>query len=370
MERPKGISMKVPNCFAAPNPYCCPNATAPFPGAQGSAGPHVSGFVVPPSEQFQGGGFGSVPSAAPTFPSAATIQPPVVVAQGNGGRYVTGFAVPQSQQYQGVRINNKAATGPFGPEPGFQPQLTNQGGAVLTQPVISNIYVGSYWNTAAGQKDVQQNNAMATDFGKSQLMDVAGQYGAGKASFAGSTVQSSSLKTLTESDIQSVVQQAIASGSVQKNAQGIYTVILPPGVVLDAGGGVTSKQGLGGFHGSYDDGSGHPVYYAAIAYSDTKGNGINFDGNSEDAVNITESHEWMEAMTDPDVNSTISGLGTAWYDTTNNAEIGDEMMPLELNAGLNIDQSFEKDAGGFAQQMEWSNQDNLFEINSASDRGS
>lgn len=278
------------------------------------------------------------------------------------------FVIPKAQQHKGGPSNSKVATGPEQAKGGPY-NLTNHGGAVLTKPVIHNIYIGSYWNSGQGAKDKTENEAMAKDFGQSKMMDVAKQYGAGATSLGNSTVVSEkSPKKMTDADIQKAVKTALAQGQVTKDAQGLYTVVLPPGTVLDAGGGVTSKGGLGGYHGSFDDGHGNPVYYAAIAYSDTKGNGINFDGKPQDNVNITESHEWMEAMTDPDVNSTIPGRGLGWYDDVADGEIGDLMMPQELQAGRPIGQSFEKDAGGFMQQMEWSNKDKLFEIDTAGNR--
>jgi len=288
---------------------------------------------------------------------------PRQLQSGGAGTVDTNFVVPKDLQAGAQRDDfvNTVATGPE-KAVGGPYNLTNHGGAVLDKPAIGNIYIGDYWKTGQGAADAQENDAAAVDFGNSKMMDVAAQYGAGKTSFIGSTVVGGpSPARFTESDIQSAVKTALANGSIQKNAQGMYTVVLPPGSILDAGGGVDSTQGLGGFHGSYDDGTGNPVYYAAIAYSDDKGNGINFDGNSQHAVNITESHEWMEAMTDPDVNSTIPGRGLAWYDD-NSGEIGDLMMPQELQAGRPISQSFEQDAGGFMQQMEWSNKDKQFEI--------
>jgi proprotein convertase P-domain-containing protein len=279
------------------------------------------------------------------------------------------FVVPkrlQGAQHPAAHVRDgfdrKAATGPV-KALGTQPSLTPHGGAVLDKPAISNIYLGDYWKSGQGAADVAESDAAAVDFGKSKMMDVAAQYGAGKASFLGSTVMGGPAPArMTEADIQSTVRTALANGSVPKNAQGVYTVMLPPGTVLDAGGGVDSKRGLGGFHGSMDDGKGNPIYYAAIAHSDTNGNGINFDNDSQHSANVIQSHEWMEAMTDPDVNSTIPGRGVAWADDQNGSEIGDEMVPIQLNRGLNISQAFQQDAGGFMQQMEWSNKDKQFEI--------
>ena len=255
------------------------------------------------------------------------------------------------------------ASGPVNP-PGTPPKLTQHGGAVLTRPVIHNLYVGDYFNSKLGQADVQENEAYAQDFGQSALMGIAQQYGAGAAQHGNSTVLAGpNPTTVTEADVQRYVQQALSSGAVSRDAQGMYTVVLPPNTVLDAGGGTTSKVGLGGFHGSFDDGSGQPIYYAVIAYSDSRGNGINFDNNSQDAINITESHEWMEAMTDPDVNSPLPGRNLGWYDESDNGEIGDLAI-----SQLPLDQTFERDAGGYMQQLEWSNQDGKYEIASGNNQ--
>ena len=129
-------------------------------------------------------------------------------------------------------------------------------------------------------------------------------------------------------------------------------VVLPPGTVLDAGGGVTSKDGLGGFHGSYTDAQGKNVYFGVVAYSQGD-NGIDFAGNGRDNLTIVESHEFDEAATDPDVENGRLGWYHAQY-----GEVGD----LAVNSGLvPLSQAWGRDAGGFAVQTEWSNADDRFE---------
>ena len=128
--------------------------------------------------------------------------------------------------------------------------------------------------------------------------------------------------------------------------------ILNPGTVLDAGNGVTSQQGLGGFHGSYVDVAGKTVYFGVVAYSQGS-NGIDFTGRGRDNVTITESHEFDEACTDPDVEQGR----LAWYNKKY-GEIGD----LAVNSGLvPLDKSYVRDAAGYAVQVEWSNADHAFE---------
>src|SRR5690242_7568491 len=60
--------------------------------------------------------------------------------------------------------------------------LTNRGGAVLSKPVINNIYVGDYWNSDQGKADAAHNDAFAADVMKSKYMSVLAQYGVGKGS--------------------------------------------------------------------------------------------------------------------------------------------------------------------------------------------
>jgi len=238
-----------------------------------------------------------------------------------------------------------------------RPNLTSQGGSRLTAPVVTPIYVGSYWTSAAGQADRAYNDGFAKDFGSSSISSVLSQYGAGAGSFGGSTVSSTPVaKRVTDRQVQAIVARELAAGHVKPSAQGLYTVVLPPGTTLVSADGTSSRQGVGGYHSSFQGTDGKPVYYAAIAYSDAKGNGINFDGSSRDAVTITESHEWAEAATDPDVNSYDPKRRLGLYDAGINAEIGD--LAIEQ---LDLSKTYTR-VDGYAQQLEWSNHDGQYEV--------
>lgn len=231
--------------------------------------------------------------------------------------------------------------------------LTYQGGRVLKNPGFQPIYVGSYWNTAAGKADRAHNDAFAKEVVGSDHQALLAQYGVQKGTFGGSSVVArTDPKTFTRDDVVALVKQQLASGAVKDGPEMVHMVVLPPGTVLDAGNGVTSKVGLGGFHGSYTDANGRNIYFGVVAYS--KGaNGIDFAGNGRDNLTIVESHEFDEAATDPDVENGRLGWYHAKY-----GEIGD----LAVNSGLvPLDQAWGRDAGGFAVQTEWSNQDDRFE---------
>lgn len=239
--------------------------------------------------------------------------------------------------------------------------LTYQGGRVLKNPELQHIYVGAYWVTPEGKADAQYNDAFGKEVVGSSHQALLAQYGVGKGSFGGSTVAGTTRDpaTFSKADVIALVQQQIASGAVKDGPETVHMVVLPPGTVLEADGGVTSKDGLGGFHGSYTDASGKNVYFGVLAYSQGD-NGIDFTGNARDNLSIVESHELDEAATDPDVGNGRLG----WY----NAQYG-EIGDLAVNSGLvPLDKAWGRDSGGYAVQVEWDNANDRFEANAPTPR--
>lgn len=228
--------------------------------------------------------------------------------------------------------------------------LTFHGGAVLSSPTFQPIYVGDYWSTTKGAADRAYNDAFAKDLVSGSHEAILSQYGVGKGQAAASTVVAGTPKTVTQADVERIVKAQIAAGAAN-GPQTVHMVVLPPGTVL-SDGNADSTQGLGGFHNSYTGADGKPVYYGVVCYSQGS-NGIDFTGNGRDNVTITESHEFDEAATDPDV-----GQGkVAWYNPKF-GEIGD----LAVNSGLvPLNKAFVRDENGFAVQVEWSNADHAFE---------
>ncbi len=241
----------------------------------------------------------------------------------------------------------------FSPDPSARPHLEYRGGKVLQNPSIVSMYYGSYWNTNAGKADAQYENSFAKYLGSSRYTSLWAQYGVGKGSFAGSTTidTKSTPKSVNDLALRQIISQQIASGTVPKpDGKTVYTVFLPPNAVLKAPGDVNSRQGLGGYHGSFDL-NGKRVYYAAIVYS--KGsNGIDFGSSPRDNISIVASHEWTEAATDPDVNNGQLG----WYDD-NLGEVAD----IPINQGLDLDEVYGR-LGKYAVQKIWSNIDGRNEL--------
>ena len=142
-----------------------------------------------------------------------------------------------------------------------------------------------------------------------------------------------------------MVASAISRSGISKpDGSTVYTVFLPPGVVLTHGTS-DSRRGLGGFHGSYvDQAAEEPVYYAAIVHA-SNGNGVPFTSSPVDNMTIAASHEWSEAVTDPDVNRGKLG----WYNKSF-GEVGD----IPISAGFPLYSLWGR-MNGCAVQKEWSN---------------
>jgi hypothetical protein len=242
----------------------------------------------------------------------------------------------------------------------------NKGGAVLKSPVIYSLYWGDYWNTAEGKSDAAYNDGFAQEFGESSSAAVLGQYGAGPASFgAATTLAGAPPKRVFPNTCEQAIEAALQSGSVPSDAQGMYTLVLPPGVVFDAGekSPDTGKEqdslhDTGGFHFSMKRPNGDIIHYAIITYGQ-KGNGLQFSPNSRDNITMVESHEWAETETDPDVEG--PGGSMAWYDD-NYGEIADVAREVARDQKLPLSSILARDQAGYAQQLLWSNQDGRFEI--------
>jgi hypothetical protein len=233
------------------------------------------------------------------------------------------------------------------------PHLNYYGGKVLKSPRFVSLYYGSYWSSASGQAYRQYFDRFARSIVKSPYASLWKEYGAGKGIFDGGQLvrAAKTPHAITESDVQSIIRQGLANGTIRKGGpETVYTLFLPPDVILKTSGS-SSEDGLGGYHGSYNDKNGKKIYYAALAFS-RDGNGIDFTGNPRDNITITASHEWTEAVTDPDVNNGKLG----WYDERY-GEAGD--IPINLGTPL---ASLYGRIKGYAVQKEWSNLSNSSKI--------
>lgn len=234
-----------------------------------------------------------------------------------------------------------------------KPHLNYYGGKILSAPKFASIYYGSYWNTKRGKAEREYNDKFSSYIVTSPHTTIWAEYGVGKGKYLGSVVTADKLANPgSDKFIRALIDRELSLRHLPKeDGQTVYTVYLPPGMILTAPDGSTSKQGLGGYHMSFTGQDGKKTYYAAIVYSN-KTNGIDFNGRPRDDRTIVTSHEWTEAVTDPDVNNGKLG----WYDY-NYGEVGD----IPINMGLPLREVYDR-LNGYAVQKEWSNKDNTNEI--------
>lgn len=234
-----------------------------------------------------------------------------------------------------------------------QPHLENFGGKLLKSPKFISAFLGNYWQSPDGSSERAFQDRFAKYLVRSEYTSIWKQYGIDKGTFLSSTVLAppSEVSTITDSGIQQVLKKALTSGDIKiTDPETVVTVYLPPNMTLQSHG-VSSREGMGGYHSSFDLADGRRIYYAALVYS--KGdNGIDFTGTPRQNIGITASHEWTEAVTDPDVNH-----GTlAWYDRRYG-----EISDIPINLGLPLKKVFGR-IGRYLAQKNWSNKDGCVEI--------
>ena len=227
------------------------------------------------------------------------------------------------------------------------PLLRYYGGKILENPKFVSLYAGDFWSTRQGASQQTKLDRCSAVVPAGDHSTVWAEYGVSPGEFKGSAriPLNNGRQLVNERDVKAMVANAIKqSGVSAPDGETVYTVFLPPKVAL-TDGYADSRDGLGGYHGSYrDEKTGKKVYYAAIAYTD-KTNGVHFTSNSLDNISITASHEWTEAVTDPDVNAGKLG----WYNKRF-GEIGD----IPINLGYPLSQLWGR-VDGCAVQKEWSN---------------
>jgi hypothetical protein len=216
------------------------------------------------------------------------------------------------------------------------PQLTYRGGPLLSEVQVFVFFWGDTWQQDPQVALVQQINSFFDYVLTSEMVDQLAEYSVpGQAISYGTRTGSIELTTappsrLSDGDVKQLLQQEISSDPAvpQPNSSSLYFVYLPPGVTVGLSGGASCAN-FCGYHSDIDA----QVFYAVMPYPDCSGcaGGLSVI----DALTATSSHELCEAITDP-----IPGQG--WYDDQN-GEIGD------------ICAWQTKKLGGYAVQLEWSN---------------
>lgn len=223
--------------------------------------------------------------------------------------------------------------------PAAPAQLVYNNGPLLTAVQVFTIFWGSAWQQSPLSNTVLNINSFFDYILTSPLMDQLAEYStSGQNIGGGSRIGTTAIttsdpgSTVTDSDIQQLLNTGIANNSLpQPGANTLYFVYLPGGVTVTQGGS-SSCQAFCGYHDAING----QIFYAVMPHPDC--NGCTGSLAVFDAITSTSSHELCEAITDP-----VPGEG--WYDQ-NNGEIGD------------ICAWKTKQAGNYTVQLEWSNSAN------------
>jgi len=219
------------------------------------------------------------------------------------------------------------------------PQLVFNNGPLLSAVQVFTVFWGTAWQQSPLSDTIESLNSFFDYILTSPLMDQLAEYSTsgqniGHGSRIGTTTITSPNpgSSVADSDIQQMLNNAIASGTLpQPTPNTLYFVYLPTGVVVSQGG-ASSCQSFCGYHDTING----KIFYAVMPHPDCKGCTSNLA--VFDSLTSTSSHELCEAVTDP-----IPGQG--WYDQ-DNGEIGD------------ICAWQTKQVGNYTVQKEWSNSAN------------
>src|SRR5262249_5774651 len=188
-----------------------------------------------------------------------------------------------------------------------QDDLVFRGGKTMAHMAFQNIYLGHPSDFAGG--DVESiDNAITRLMRDERLQSIIQQYFPNKKleyDIAKSVILDENRPNeMDEPDVQNKVidlfdKNLIVTSDLDRT---IFNLLLPPDTVLKLNGS-SSRNGLGGYHGSVHfsrDGQARTLYYSANVYSATRSgqrNGIPFFSTPWKNVVCTLYHELMESQT-------------------------------------------------------------------------
>jgi hypothetical protein len=218
------------------------------------------------------------------------------------------------------------------------PDFIYNGGPVITRPSVYPVFCGSKWSDATHQAQAARLVQFLGDLMSSDWMNVLTQYGVGgsgtgkvfPAHFIGSAAA-----TISDADVQALLQKAIDAGAVPEppanNTTDVVALFLDETVAVSDGTlGVVmcepNNDNAFGYHYYFVTAAGNNCYYSVIPDLDDdciKETCPGGDGNC--SLKLTDaqeqrrtqvmSHEFAEMCTDPK-------FPTGWYGQTSD-EVGD-----------------------------------------------
>ncbi|HLJ96794.1 MAG TPA: DUF4214 domain-containing protein [Gemmataceae bacterium] len=200
---------------------------------------------------------------------------------------------------------------------GGLPNVTYHGGPLLQNAQIESVFYGQPWSTNTTlQPLASQVDGFLQYFPTSPYIDALKQYNVGDGAFVNDVVIAQnppSGQTIDDSQIRQILDSEIAQHQLATpGANSLYVFFTAPGVVVTDSGQSSAKD-FAGYHDTFKDSTGAPVYYAVVPYP--TGGIAKLQLTDLQQMTAILSHEISEAMTDPDGQ-------TGWFDPRN-GEIGD-----------------------------------------------
>jgi hypothetical protein len=228
-------------------------------------------------------------------------------------------------------------------------------GAVIPNVQVETVFYGPDWKDWANHTTLFnqsfQLNSFYRNLTNSSFMDMLSQYyqqnsdgsvtNVGRGSFVlGDYVTTGQTSgQVSDSTLQSALQTEIANGSVDApDANKLYVIYLEPGVGWYKGSSFSTSTlnsaGYYGYHSQIPGSSGGAaINYAVLSYP-----GATASPGVFDTLTWHSTHEFAEAVTDPD-------LSTGWYYLNASNEVGD--LANGITGRMN----------GYQVEYQWSNSD-------------
>ena len=224
---------------------------------------------------------------------------------------------------------------------GTVPQVMSGGGPVLSAPTVVPIFFSGDDAARAQVETFLGQLATSSYWGATTA-----EYGVGQLA-VGPSIVSSDPPPTTDDDLRAWLTanlDGLHPGWPAADASTIYTVFLPDGVVLNAGG-AQSCSSFGGYHDETTTQAGAPLVYALLPRCKS------MTAGPLDEVTEATSHELIEASTDPlpFTNPAYEQIDDAHFvwGRTPGAELGD-MCEDVITA-------YQPLVGSFMVQRTWSN---------------
>src|SRR5215471_3342542 len=161
---------------------------------------------------------------------------------------------------------------PFGSGAGSFPDFVYNGGPVIRNPLVYNIFLGD-WSSSANQNRATRLNQFVTDLMNSNYMNMLAQYGCGSTgTLVNSVFIASNNHDLLDSDFHTIIQNAINNNTLPEpvaNSSIVFIIFLDDNSgVDDSGLGVVmceaSSDDAFGYHFNFTTTAGNRCFYAVV----------------------------------------------------------------------------------------------------------